>query len=265
MRSKFIVPEDKTIVDKLKTIIRPSFCYFKKHYISIRARRFGKDLIDFKQVPIIINNFNRLEMLVKLINALEERGYTNIYILDNASTYPPLLEYYKSCKYEVVFLNKNVGYLALWQTDVYKRFYSGYYIYTDPDVVMVDDCPDDFVELMYNLLQKYPYCMKVGLSLKIDDLPDYYHEKAKVLEWEKQFWKYEVENNVFEAPVDTTFALYRPFVKWGANSYIMQLRTGYPYQLHHLPWYSDMNNLTEEELFYKNNSRTSTHWTSLQQ
>ena len=58
------------------------------------------EITDYHDIPVIINNFNRLEYLKKLIESLEIRGYRNIYIIDNLSTYPPLLQYYNTCKYQ---------------------------------------------------------------------------------------------------------------------------------------------------------------------
>ncbi|MCJ7820714.1 MAG: hypothetical protein MUP53_05890 [Bacteroidales bacterium] len=78
---------------------------------------------DYKQIPIIINNFNRLESMKLLISALEDRGYMNIYIIDNLSTYPPLLEFYKSCPYTVFRLEKNIGSNAFWLSGICKHFY----------------------------------------------------------------------------------------------------------------------------------------------
>jgi len=36
---------------------------------------------DYKQIPIIINNFNRLDSMKKLIESLEKRGYTTFILL----------------------------------------------------------------------------------------------------------------------------------------------------------------------------------------
>ena len=38
-------------------------------------------ITDYKAIPIIINNFNRLNTVKKLIVSLEKRGYKNIYII----------------------------------------------------------------------------------------------------------------------------------------------------------------------------------------
>ena len=47
-------------------------------------------------IPIIINNYNRYSAFIKLVDWLSSAGFVNIIVLDNQSTYPPLLEYYKN-------------------------------------------------------------------------------------------------------------------------------------------------------------------------
>lgn len=103
-------------------------------YSRNQKRFFGVKKINYKDIPIIINNYNRLEMLTKLIHSLESKGYHNLYIIDNQSTYPPLLEYYTRLPYPVYMLNKNVGHLSLWETGIFKQFKDSYYAYTDSDL-----------------------------------------------------------------------------------------------------------------------------------
>ncbi len=97
------------ILEKIKYLII-SFIMYIRELISP-----PKD-ISYLDIPIIINNFNRLEYLKILLDGLENRNYTNIYILDNQSTYPPLLEFYKKTKHKVIFLEKNYGFRALWKS-----------------------------------------------------------------------------------------------------------------------------------------------------
>jgi glycosyltransferase involved in cell wall biosynthesis len=208
--------------------------------------------VHYKEVPVIINNFNRVTTLKKLISCLEERGYYNIYILDNKSSYPPLLDYYNECKYKVFRLNENLGALAFWKSGIYKQFRKSYFVYTDSDVMPVENCPADFMEFFLKTMKKHRLAQKVGFSLKIDDIPDHYLQKPQVLKNEEQFYKfYNEEENLYRAPVDTTFALYRPRARFRhANNYIEIYRTGFPYMAYHLPWYHDSLNPEPEERYY---------------
>ena len=49
-----------------------------------------------KQTHIFICSYNRLIPLQQLVSSLLTRGYNNIVILDNQSTYEPLLDWYKT-------------------------------------------------------------------------------------------------------------------------------------------------------------------------
>lgn len=226
----------------------------------LHDRFHAEKVTDFRQIPIIINNFNRLEYPRRLIDYLTERGYDNIYIIDNHSTYPPLLEWYAKCPYDIIRLKENVGYLSFNKTDIHRMFADRYFVYTDPDVLPAEECPDDFLEHFYRLLQRYPEAAKVGFSLKIDDLPDHFADKKHVIEWEKRFWQKPIEPDVYEADIDTTFALYRPNFPVGSGRWGMRLRTGGRYTARHLPWYIDSANLSDEERYYQSSVKTAAHW-----
>ncbi|HUW93219.1 MAG TPA: hypothetical protein VMV74_08650, partial [Bacteroidales bacterium] len=185
---------------------------------------------DHKQIPVIINNFNRLDSMKQLISAMEERGYKNIFIIDNLSTYPPLLEYF---------------------------------VYTDSDIIPLKEYPDDFMLVFMNALKKYRMARKVGFSLKIDDLPDCYAMKDQVIEWEKKFFERKRDALLFRASIDTTFALYRPRARRRpANFHAVMFRTAYPFMARHIPWYVDSLNPDEENRYYMEHSRVPTSWTS---
>lgn len=222
----------------------------------------GKDQLsgkEFNSIPIIINNFNRLQCLRILLSKLESYNLNNIIILDNHSTYPPLLEFYATCPYPVHRLDENLGFLALWKSNLYDRLYSNsYYILTDPDVVPDAECPADFIQHFYNLLQKYPALDKVGFNLRIDNLPDHYDRKQQVIEVEQPFWKHPVGGDYYKAPIDTTFCLYRPGVKGGF--WLNSGRTFPPYSALHLPWYDQSDTPDEETLFYRNQAVYSKNW-----
>jgi len=248
---------------KYKIIYKKIVKTFKNYLTFILRYLFSSKPKDFKKIPIIINNFNRLEFLEKMINSLESKGYSNIKILDNASTYPPLLEYYNKTPYKVYRYKKNYGSKAFWRSGLWLRYIFNYYVVTDPDLELTKECPDDFLEYFYELLMKYKNSYKVGFALKIDDLPDHFILKNKVIDWEKKFWKEEVESNIFKAPIDTTFALYRPFSKKGKRDGTdFMLRVAGAYTLRHLPWYIESNKISPEEKYYLANTKVG-HWSGL--
>lgn len=223
---------------------------FYRLIIWIKDFIFNIDqVINPKKIPIIINNFNRLTFLKQLITSLEKKGYRNIYIIDNASTYQPLLEYYKSCPYKIYNLKKNYGHKALLDSHLNKVFKGRFFVYTDPDLELLEECPDNFMRIFLKTLWKYRDAQKVGFSLKIDDLPDCYQFKQDVINWESKFYKNRF-GNVYRADLDTTFALHRPNKQVGYTLNFLTYRTAYPYQVKHLPWYEDSSNISEEEMFY---------------
>ena len=215
--------------------------------------------IDVKSIPIIINNRNRYTFLKMQIDALASRGYHNLIIIDNKSTYPPLLEYYKTLPYKVLLLEKNLGYLSLQKLDLYQEVRKSYFVYTDSDVVPIEDCPDDFMQYFLSKLRKNFWVSKIGFSLKTDDLPDHYDKKKEVVDWESQFYQKKIGND-YEALVDTTFALHKPYALISTRGIFKMLRTGYPYQAYHMPWYNDSANITQEEKYYTDHVEIGTHW-----
>lgn len=249
------------MIKKLKFYATPIYYFFWRTYINVMNFMYKSKIESHLEIPIIINNRNRLTFLKQLINSLETKGYKNIHIIDNNSNYLPLLDFYKSCPYNIFKLNKNIGFLALWKTNIYKKFIKDYYIYTDPDIVPIDDCPSNFIEIFHNKMKEDKSIMKIGLGIKIDDLPDCFEKKNEVLLWEQQYNEKSTLDNYYIANIDTTFALYKPFMSKGASR-LKMLRGKYPYVAYHMPWYNDTKNLDQEEVFYIKNSQTITHWTS---
>ena len=214
-----------------------------------------------KNIPIVILNKDRLEPLKLLINSLHRRSYTNIIIIDNQSTYAPLLEWYIHSGINVFYNNipetlydSGTFYRLAFelQHPKFVNLVKDHYIFTDSDVVPVDDAPDNFIDHMIEVRNEYGI-RKVGLGLKIDDLPkvDY---SNRVIELESDFWKRKIEHRKYElyqAGVDTTFAVYAP------NSMPLLdmnvIRMAGPYMAKHMPWYYDINNLPADEFHYLQN------------
>lgn len=249
----------------IRIIIKKIKFFLQLRYLHIMELTFPSKIKNARDIPILINSYNRMETLIKLIDSLEKRNYKNIYIIDNQSSYPPLLAYYNTCKYKVIRLEKNMGFKALWKSHLRDMFCNDYYIYTDSDVVLCAYCPDDVIEHLFHLLKKHKYAAKIGLSLRIDNLPDCYQFKQQVIARESRAYKNLKEDNLYRTPTDTTFAIYRPRVGLCRSQYAEAYRTAPPYQMEHLPWYSDSSNLSEDELYYINSCTQPTEWSSKQQ
>lgn len=207
---------------------------------------------DAKKIPIYLISFNRLSYLKQIVGWLEEKGYSNLTIIDNASTYPPLLSYYESLPYPVIRMDRNYGHLVFWKAEQFAEARKTFYMLSDPDVAPIETCPDDFAEHFLKILAKYPRLKKVGFSLKIDDLPTDAENgvfNQEVYEWEKRFYRHGMKDG-FLADIDTTFALYAPDSVSGTDFSYTAFRTAAPYQIRHLPWYKKRDEITEEDRFY---------------
>lgn len=178
-------------------------------------------------VPIFITCRDRVSDLRRLVDWLEQAGHQRITLVDNDSTWGPLLSYFEETPHEVIRLEHNYGSQALWKAQLVpnERF-----VLTDPDILPTEECPLDAVEHLWRLMDGYGR-PKVGLGLKLDDL----HPDTPSLEWEHSLVApaRELAPGVFDSLVDTTFALYDPNVPFS----LYGLRTGAPYQARHLGWY----------------------------
>lgn len=199
--------------------------------------------------PVIIIVRDRVEPLRLLVDWLERAGAQHLVLLDNASTYPPLVEYLAASPHDVRLLGKNLGHRSPWLSGVAQELgWHRHYVVTDPDVVPDEGCPHDVLAHLHDVLSRYPTLTKAGLGLRIDDLPAQYIHRADVVAWEAQFWRNQMEPGLFAADLDTTFALHRARTP-GIGG--VAARTGWPYVARHLPWYSDSANPTEEGRYYR--------------
>jgi hypothetical protein len=204
-------------------------------------------------VPVIVICRDRLEPLLLLLDYLERAGQDRIVFLDNDSAYPPLLDYLEATPHTVVRVGGNAGHTAPWRRGVFAELgITSRFVLTDPDVVPDPDCPLDAIEYFGEILDAYPDRVKAGFGLRIDDLPGSYRHKAKVERWEAQFWERPLGPRLYDADIDTTFALHREPAPHRLGP---SVRTGYPYLARHTTWYLDEGALSEEERFYRSRAR----------
>ncbi len=215
---------------------------------------------DWRDIPVFVVNRNRLGALRRLVDWLCAAGTRRVVIMDNASDYPPLLQYYQELPagVKVMLLTENHGPYVLWQQGVHLVLDTPYVV-TDSDVVPDAACPHDLIATLLDRLQRWPDAKKVGMALRIDNLPDSYGDADTVRKWESQFWERPVAPGVFQAPIDTTFALYP--ARGAFSNEPCNLRLGHPYVAEHTPWYADEAELGVEERYYRDHtSATFSNW-----
>lgn len=185
------------------------------------------------------------------------KGLAEIIIVDNGSTYGPLLEWYAKTSHTIVRL-ENIGHKAPWEARVARSIKTDFYVVSDPDLDIAAT-PDDTLIYLAKLLMKYPQLGKVGLGLRIDDVPRSSPYYSHVTSYEAKFWNLPLlAGELRMAPLDTTFAVYHKHVmneyKWcGA-------RATHPYSARHLPW--SVVAPDEEFKYYLSNANSSCSYKS---
>lgn len=222
-----------------------------------------------KDIPIVILNRDRFIPLKAQVEVLHKKGYYNITIIDNQSTYPPLMEWYKESNLDV-FYNDIVGNSHHAFKDLiqighpkFLEIVTNWYVYNDSDIIPLDDVPDTFVDDLVQYAIKYNKT-KVGMSIKIDDIDLNYPLNKWVHEYESTYWTNGIKDGEVELyphPIDTTFAVHAPgyLPIWSNDT----LRVGVPYIVKHAPFYYDPKNLPEDERWYlERMNRESSNWSS---
>ena len=209
-------------------------------------------------VPVFIPAFNNPTVLRNMVEQLRARSFSNITVLDNASTYPPMLELLDELSHHVQVrrLGENLGPKSVFTIPSLWDSMPQVFCLTDPDLALNPDMPTDFVARLYELSERYQRG-KVGLALDISDPSSLRGDdfvirgtSYKVWDWEAQFWEKELEPAVFDAAIDTTFALYNKRFFDRAEP-LAALRVAGAYTCEHLPWRRDFALPPDELGFYR--------------
>ncbi len=186
----------------------------------------------------------------RTVAGLEDGGVEEIYLVDNDSTYQPLLEFYETTPHTVLYLRANRGKRGPWNRGLIEGHASDRnFIVTDPDVVPHEDCPTDWLTHFSDILDRWPHIAKVGFGLPTDDLPASYEHAAMAQRRQAQHWREDRRCEVgFVTPLDTTLALYRAGTPYCTAPAI---RTDWPYVARHLAWYIDSTNPGRELRHYR--------------
>lgn len=204
--------------------------------------------MDLGLIKVVINNRNRFTTTKNMVeDLLRLNPKEKIIILDNKSSYPPLLEWYQKMEtlVDIRFL-ENEGHLALWTTGLNKEL-GDFFVYTDSDIILPQVFPKNWKDIMLKTLLEHPNFKKVALGIRIDDLPDHYKFKDQVVRFESRWWRIKIANELYRSHTDTTFCLLENF---GDNCY-PSIRLGMKNMVcQHHPWYLDLENLDGEEMYF---------------
>lgn len=197
--------------------------------------------------PIILTNMNRFGTCKKMVDDLFNlNGNSRITIIDNASTYPPLLKWYDEIKTDVAIIRnpENLGPWTFFYGGNFSSVPDEYYIYSDADLELNPKMPYNWQEIMLENINKYS--RKASLVLRLDDIPDSYEFKSNIINHQSVCWYDSGTPDLYRAITDMTFSMDK---KSNGHRY-ESMRLGGDFACRHIPWYIDFNNISEEEIYY---------------
>lgn len=230
-----------------------------------------------KTIPVFVNSFNQPTFVKDTVRWFLRNGFENVSVYDNASSSPQMLDMFERDPLfghvRVVQLGENIG-LRLTLLRVAETMGDDApFIFTDPDLWLPDPPAPKFLTQLFRLAEMHKV-LKVGLALDIST-PEKFRDlqfkgnRGSTVSWEKKFWADPVAADVYRAPVDTTFFLYRPndHVKERLRHYgdrqprVPSVRVaGDGFVAKHRPWYIDDGQSAGERAFYLETTSQLSTW-----
>jgi FkbM family methyltransferase len=203
---------------------------------------------ELNRVPVLIPCFNNPTHCERMLQQLAARGLTDVTFIDNASTDPDMIGWLGTCgdRARVVRLDVNLGPIKSIFTPERLAALPRYFCVTDPDLDLNPALPPDFLADLMQLTNRYGVG-KAGFALDILHRADF-HDRTyrikdqdwKIWDWEELFWARSIGetdggDRVFQASVDTTFALYDQRY-FRIERFMRGLRVAGRFTARHLPW-----------------------------
>ena len=211
-------------------------------------------------MKVLMTVFNRFTWAIEMCKKFEQAGL-EIIIIDNASTYPPCVEWLNTCGHKVERMDQNYGpwvflsypYAQMqWinktadQRALFMKYPDRFFILADSDFDLTG-VPNDFPDhLMKGLISAKRGEWKCGLSYEINDLPSDSVPK-QVYEYEKRYWVTKNHAGYFESQVDIGVTLYD---REKQGEWFHAIRSDRPYTCRHLDWYHAREGWREEDQFF---------------
>ena len=224
-----------------------------------------------EEIPIFIPTFNNPTYVLQMLQQLNDRHLRNIHIVDNGSTYPPMLQLLSQLDgaVRITHLRHNQGPRHLFLDEDNLLCLPDYFCITDPDLRFNPEMPQDFLLMLLKLTNSLQIG-KAGFALDIQDRDqmraekfNYDGEHLQIWEWEERYWKVQAGfandgSPIYHAAIDTTFALYnKKFFK--PENFLAAVRIAGKYTCKHLPWYKNVDIPVAERNFYRTTQQHSSY------
>jgi hypothetical protein len=235
---------------------------------EFRDVRVLEGFADNKGIPIFIISYNQYTFVKSMVEQLQP--YTNnVYVIDNKSTYEPLIEYLKEIDGKnatVLWMPENYGH-KVYERDEIIALGGEKYVVTDPDLLLNPNLPPNFIDILAELSDKYK-TNKIGFALDIKEninLSKKYNGKT-LPEHESLYWSQPVPDpnyKLYRADIDTTFALINKkfYVKGALDN---SIRVAGDFTCVHRPWLnnweSDLQPGELDHYLNANNKSTTITW-----
>ncbi len=198
-------------------------------------------------IPFYVVAFNRIKGLQMAVEFVKRSTIPiELVVLDMGSTWEPYLKYRDSLNVKVHSFPFGMGPRDLWVTGELAKLGNYGFFLSDGDIDY-SEVAADATQKMIELSERYPWIPKVGLALRINDLPDDF-EGNRLREWGIIDWKVPWSKEVFLTGLDTTIAYYPR--RDETFYYRPGLRIAGKYQANHYPWYERSENNDDEAKFY---------------
>lgn len=245
---------------------------------AIRLVSQVKQCIDktSEKIPVILVSYNNGAYVRNMVSQLSEYQIQPI-IIDNNSNHEKTLEILKELENKnlakVAYSNINFGHMVGFIDPVYELL-PEIFAYSDPDLQLNNKLPKDFLIQLSELTKTYQV-YKAGFALTLIEnettidvnypikstKPFQYSRQFSIREYEQRYWRKQLlhkELEIFCAPIDTTFAVYRKS-NFEGNFYDA-VRISGNFSSIHLPWFSNLDILSQEEKDCYIKGNRSTTW-----
>jgi hypothetical protein len=211
---------------------------------------------DAKDIPLIVLNYNQLTYVRNLVNWWRWYSDGDIYVLDNASTYQPLLDYYfedKDLRVQRCLENRCPENLRdFLDSYIHERY--PYYVISDADISPHPATPPNFLSVFRHVIDELGF-HHAGFGLITSDLPEWSTDRENTMRNEANMRNEPVtvafdgeEHQGYKAPIDTTFGMFSTanggwYAPMGIEDWTNSLRV---FEAFHLPWYIDGSRVNAE-------------------